>query len=234
MRLVNVDVFEPLRYMFRPLAGACSSLLTTIILYPLDVKKAYAHVNVVKSVSYRGVVWDACGSFASTYAYFDTYERLLVSYGVAPSAAAAIGVSSLITSPVGTIVRRRQLDETQRSLTLRTHVDVYMLTVTRNIPKAIVKYAVYEWVCILLGARVTNAMRGLMAGICASVVSTALFAPMDYWRTCMAVQKRPCWNEVFNGCTNAFLLSALSNGLGHAMLELLSPRPSHRPIQTGS
>lgn len=95
-----------------------------------------------------------------------------------------------------------------------------------------VMQSIYEWVCILLGARVTNAMRGLMAGICASVVSTALFAPMDYWRTCMAVQKRPCWNEVLNGCTNAFLLSALSNG--HAMLELLSPRPSHRPIQTGS
>ena len=221
--------------MIRPLAGACSSLMTTILLYPLDVKKAYAHVNVVKPVSYRGVTWDACGSFASTYAYFDTYERFLASYGVAPAAAAAVGVSSLIASPVGTFVRRRQLQETQTLLTLRTHINVYLLTVTRNIPKAIVKYTVYEWVCNLLGARVANVVRGLVGGVCASVVSTALFAPMDYWRTCLSVQKHPEWNEVFHGCWNGLLLSVTSNGLGHAMLELFSPRVvSPRPFRTGS
>lgn len=220
--------------MFRPLAGACSSLLTTILLYPLDVKKAYAHVNVVRPVSYRGVVWDACGKFASTYAYFDTYERLLMSHGVAPSAAVAMGVSTLIASPVGTIVRRRQLEETRTLLTLRTHVHVYMLTVSRNIPRAIVKYTVYEWVCILLGARVANAVRGLVAGVCAGVVSTTLFAPMDYWKTCLMVRKHPRWTEIFHGCTNAFLLSVMTNGLGHAILELLSPRPFHRWVRTGS
>lgn len=220
--------------MIRPLAGACSSLITTILLYPLNVKKTHAHVDVVKPVSYRGVAWDACGSFASAYVYFDTYERLVTSCGVAPAAATAMGVSSLIASPVGTIVRRRQLQMSQTPLTLRTHVHVYMLTVTRNIPKAIVKYVVYEWVCTVLGARVTNAARGLVGGVCASVVSTALFAPMDYWRTCLSVRKHPRWNEGFRGCTHAFVLSVMSNGLGHAMLELLSPRPFHRPIRTAS
>lgn len=218
--------------MIRPLAGACSSLITTILLYPLDVKKAYAHVNVVKPVTYRGVTWDACGSFVSTYAYFDTYERFLASHGVAPAAAAAMGVSSLIASPIGTVVRRRQLEETRTSVTLRTHVNVYMLTVSRNIPKAIVKYTVYEWVCMLLNARVANVVRGLLGGVCASIVSTALFSPMDYWRTCLTVHKHPRWNEVFHGCRDAFLLSVMSNGIGHALLEVLSPRVAHRPVRT--
>lgn len=220
--------------MLRPLAGACSSLITTILLYPLDVRKAYAHVNVVKPVSYKGVAWDACGSFAATYAYFDTYERFLTLYGVPPAAAAAVSVSSLIASPIGMIVRRRQLEEESQTLTLRTHLNVYMLTVSRNMPKAIVKYTVYEWVCILLGANVANVVRGLVGGICASVVSTILFAPMDYCKTCVSVQKHPQWGEVFQGCTNALVYSAMSNGLGHAILEFLSPRVPPQPVRTES
>lgn len=213
--------------MLRPLAGACSSLITTILLYPLDVRKAYAHVNMVKPISYRGVAWDACGSFAATYAYFDTYERLLPLYGVPPAAAAAVSVSSLIASPIGTIVRRLQLEESQ-TLTLRAHLNVYMLTVSRNMPKAIVKYTVYEWVYLLLGANVANVVCGLVGGVCASIVSTILFAPMDYWKTCLTVRKHPRWREVFQGCTSALVYSAMSNGLGHAILEFLSPRiPPH-------
>jgi hypothetical protein len=218
--------------MMRPLAGACSSFITTILLYPLDVRKAYAHVNVMKPVSYKGVAWDACGSFAATFAYFDTYERFLTLYGVPPAAAVAVSVSSLIASPIGTIVRRRQLTEESQTLTLRKHLNVYMLTVSRNMPKAIVKYTVYEWVCIFFGANVANVVRGLVGGICASVVSTILFAPMDYWKTCLSVQKHPRWREAFQGCTNAFVYSVMSNGLGHAILELLSPRHSLHLIRT--
>ena len=215
----------------RPLMGACSSLVTAILFYPLDVQKAYAHLNVARPITYKGVVWDACGSFAATYVYFETYERLLVSHGVAPAATIAIGVSSFIASPVGTIVRRRQLGKSQ-CLTLRTHANVYMLAVVRNVPRAVVKYTVYEFVCSLCGARVSNALRGLMGGLCAGIVSTILFAPMDYWKTCLSVQASPQWNQVFSGCKNALLYSTLSNAFGHALLELLSPRVPRHSIRT--
>ena len=209
----------------RPVAGAVSSVLATLVFYPLDVRKAQTHAQHNVRMTYRGLGWDTCGSFASTLTYFHTYERLL-HCGTIIAPASAVAVSSLIASPVGTIVRRRQIRDT-RPVPLRTHLCVYGVSVLRNVPKAIVKYSVYEAVraSFLTGP---HALQGLIAGLLSSAVSVLLFSPLDYLKTCISLQTTPRWNRLFCGARIALLHSVTSNAFGHALMEHLSPRdPLH-------
>ena len=210
----------------RPLAGACSSLVTSLLLYPLEVRKTMSHMNVIASdrVTRRGIVWNACGSFAATYLYFDTYERLLHRGTLVAPASAAV-VSGLIASPVATAVRRAQLCTRVplRRLSLGTHFRIYLLSLTRSVPKATVKYSVYEFVC-RRSLALPDALRGCLGGLVASVVCVLLFSPIDYWRTHLSLHSTPEWRHMFNGVGASLSHSTLSNAFGHALLEGLSPR----------
>lgn len=224
----------------RPLAGAVASVITTLAFYPLDVRKARAHarprstgpsffsLSPSPTAMYRGVAWDACGSFVSTFAYFHTYESLL-QYGTVIAPASAVAVSSAVASPVGTIVRRRQMRDA-RPILPRTHIQIYAVSVMRNVPRSVIKYSVYEAVRTMCGGPLV--LRGLVAGLAASVVSVLLFAPLDYLKTCMSLQMAPDARRLYCGVRAALLHSVLSNAIGHALLEHLSPRgphPSHLP-----
>lgn len=225
----------------RSLAGAVSSVVTTLALYPLDVQKAHAHVRSCTgapspvtppsqppTAMYRGVAWDACGSFVSTFVYVHTYESLL-QYGTVIAPASAVALSSVVASPIGTIVRRRQMRDT-RPVPPHTHIHIYAVSVMRNIPKAVVRYSVYEVVLAMCGG--PPVLRGLVAGLAASIVGVILFAPLDYLKTCMSLQMAPDARRLFCGVRAALLQSMLSNAIGHALLEHLSPRDrpsSHIP-----
>lgn len=229
--------------MHRPLAAAVASVATTLAFYPLDVTRTARQAGAASAVlrrPYAGAALDACSTFASAGVYFSAYEAVLASAMplasvVAPSA--AIAASTVVAAPASAVVKRRQMRGNRLAsalppLRLSTVRDLYLIAVARNLPKTVVKYAVYEALLRTL-LPLPMGLRGGVSAALASLLTAVLFAPVDYVKTQMALSGRGCravlaatrpWRRLFLGARMGATHSVLSNACAHSLLETLAPR----------
>lgn len=212
----------------RPLAAACAGLVTCASFYPLETAKTLRQAGCEHAPGrpYAALRLEALGAFTGTWTYFETYEALLHDHGTMVAPAMAVVTSSFIRAPCSLAVRRRQLMLNGVVVGTNTSSDgwvrMYCVTVARSIPRAILKYTIYEVLLRVIGA--PGIVGGFLCGAAASAICSICFAPLDYVKTCLAAKRSIVWRECYRGSRHAIALSVLSNAFGHAILEGLAGR----------
>lgn len=222
--------------MHRGLAAACAAAVTCVTLYPIDMWKTAGQLRLQPTRDnrpYIGVMPDLCSSFFGTGFYFTTYEAarkaLLFHEPYKTMVASTCGVlsSCLVRTPLTLVKRRKQaklafkVGVTQWSRGLVR--DSYLLDISKAIPRAIVKYVIYEHLMRLTQTQpVSVALNAAISAACAYAISVpienrkamlTLSAPSDSLR-----------GVSFNGLGRGMFLTIVSNAFGHALLESLAPR----------
>ena len=233
--------------MHRALAAACSGLLTTFLFYPLESVSISRQLNMKNCIKnpYAGVINDMCGKFISTGVYFYTYEYVkanmftdtsfpkLSSLSPAVSSSIAISTSSLIQCPTkyrSLKIQNKKNFKVAAKVPLNkfTLVKFYGLHVFKNVPRAAIKYTIYELCKVSLSSFYDKSIIGFLAGCVSSIVTTFLLYPFDYIRTQLTFGtnhnvldqiKKKGIMFLYGGVFFNLIKSMLSNGIGHALLE---------------
>ena len=219
----------------RPLAAACASCMCTLLLYPLDTRRAFKQLGVVAPprAPYAGSVADAIGSFAAAGAYFAVYEAEIAREGSAhvPIASlVATCASGVPHAPLDVCKQRRRarlngLAIRERGASPALLLRCYALSVSRAAPKTMLKYSLYE---AMLRAGLAMGMPaplvGCVGAMLASVLSSTLFVPLDVLKAHVVLERRAPRRIAFRGVRESIAISAIGNAIGHGLLELLAPR----------
>lgn len=206
--------------------------------HPLDTLRTARQLQV-RDVPhlYAGYKDNVLGDTCGTFVYFETYERCRTHFANAAAAAMfAVVVSNVVSTPFSIWTKRHQSEqngfevETLR-LTRNTFGKVYTSSVVRKIPKSMIKYATYERLVAFYRAILPMYLCGALCAAIASIVATICCTPIDVVRTriifrlewTQLFQPRNA-HQLFEGVDISVLTSCLSDALGHAILESLSPR----------
>lgn len=227
--------------MHRPLAASCAACLVTAVLYPLEVSRTARQLGRpipawnTRNITSGGLPAIA-DAFATTHAFFTTYEALRAGLGAVPhvalSSAGAIAVSTLVHTPFDVVKKHAQFRAhglVDRSGVARVGprmlLQLYALHVARNGPKTIVKYMMYEAALArLLPMRaLSSGAAGFVAAALAAAVTTIVCTPLDVLKIRTLTHATPRW---FSGMRVSAAYSVLSNAIGHGLLETWSPRPA--------
>lgn len=224
--------------MRRAVAAACASCLVTLTLHPLDTLRTARQLQV-QNVPYLyagykdSVIGDTCGTFV----YVETYERCRAFFANAAAAAIfSVVFSNVVSTPFSIRTKRHQSEQNgfavdMLPLTRKTFSKVYTSSVVRKIPKSMIKYATYEGLLATFHLMLPMYLCGALCAAIASIVTTVLCTPIDVVRTHIIFGLE--WKELFQprnakqlfqGVDVSVLTSCLSDALGHAILESLSPR----------
>lgn len=234
--------------MHRALAAACSGLITTFLFYPLESLSISRQINSDKQIKhpYAGVLNDMCGKFFSTGVYFYTYEHIRMNMLLNPSfsslspsllpgisSTVAISTSSLIQCPTKfrslRIQNKKNFNIKPKTQVNRlTLLKFYGLHVTKNIPRAAIKYTIYEFSKANMIGVLDKSLVGFMSGCISSILTTFLLYPFDFLRTQLTfgtnsdmlklIREKGLF-VVYYGVFFNLIKSMLSNGVGHALLE---------------
>ena len=219
--------------MHRVFAAIFASGLTSFCLYPLDAlqtSRQVASFPLGNKIAGRGM--DLCSTCLTTGVYFFCYEHTLEHYPPAIAAGLSVMVSSTVNTPLSIRKRRALLTRNGYNslppLTVSQFRNTLALNVMRKLPKNIIKYHIYEHMLKLLMVRWNPAVCGAVAAFIAASLSNLLFSPLEIMRIRaslgLSFLKRDNWKQFFAGAELYMLHSVLANTLGHAVLELFSPR----------
>ncbi len=215
------------------MAACIGAMVATSITYPLDTKKVAAQLNVrglnLTPRLYAGWKVDIGSTCAATFVFFETYERLKVILPVPIASFAGICFSSCILSPFDNLKKIRQVKINyiveNPIINSKSMWANFALTVSKNAPKASIKYAIYEpLVRTLRLYSISSGMAGALAALISCMISSVLFLPLDTVKTYVALSKTLPTDigAYFNGIRASISLSLLNNLIGHSLLEHLS------------
>jgi hypothetical protein len=224
----------------RPLAAAIASGLVSTLLYPLDTLQATRQYNnKFPEKIYAGLKIDLLNTCITTGSYFGMYETMLQTYPPAFSSAVAVATSGVINTPLSNYKRQIQKSKNKLGLkkipTIRQLRNSYLLSISKKMPKDVLKYSMYEPLLKCLSNDLNIAISGAIAAAIASAFSTFLTMPLETMRirsslglpwTPNEIMKEKGFKGLWTG-TNIYLTSnIIGNMIGHYILELLSPRQS--------
>lgn len=234
-------------HLHRPVAAAFAACATTFLCYPLDTRIVRTRAGLLtRSVAlpndesnedecvsvalktYDGVLIDAIGSTVATAVYFCVYEAHRgIGNGIA--AAMAASVSSIVQAPSNVLKQRRQcrIAPTMPAAWRTILPGNYLLGLTKSIPKAFVKYTIYERCLVAMAMiKASPVLAGAISGAFASCVVTLFFIPIDMLRTYIAVERRFDVSHIrkWQHILDVLMASMLSNSIGHALLEWFAAR----------
>ena len=135
--------------------------------------------------------------------------------------------SCMVKTPLSLIKRRRQaklsfrVDVTQWSARLVSNT--YFLDICKGLPRAIVKYVIYEHLMRLTrGHSAAAALNAAISAACAYVISV----PIENRKVplTLSAPSTSLRGVSFNGLGRGMLLTIVSNAFGHALLESWAPR----------
>jgi len=221
--------------MHRGLGAACAALITCATLYPIDTWKAAAQLNVPKlqlRQAYAGLVPELVGTFVGTGLYFTTYEAtrnalaLDDNINTASACVAGVCVSYFARTPMSAFKRRKQAEKAMNvvpaSIDSSIILKAYLLDVCRALPKAIIKYLLYENLMVLFMTCLSRSQSAAVSAAASSLVAYTFGVPFENRKTALVVSSKGITS--FRGIGRGLLLTTLSNGMGHALLECWSPR----------
>ena len=225
--------------MHRGLAAACAAMVSCLTLYPMDVWKTAGQMRskrMCASKVYAGLAADLCGSFLGTGVYFTTYEavRAAVPFhdpmDTALGSACGVLASCIVKTPLSIAKKRRQarvafqVGVTEWSARLVRQV--YLLDVSRGVPRAIAKYIVYERLMSLLMLRCDRRTAAALSAAVAAACAYALSIPIENRKVLLTLSAPTASLRglSFNGLGRGIVLTVVSNALGHALVETWAPR----------
>lgn len=223
--------------MHRGFAAACAAAVACATLYPVDVWKMAAQMRLKRTHTfarpYAGLLPDLGSSFLGTGVYFTTYEvardalPFYEPYNTIIGNTCGVLTSCIVKTPLSLIKRRKQaklafrVDVTQWSGRLVR--DSYLLDILKGLPRAIVKYVIYEHLMRLTrGHPAAAALNASISAACAYAISV----PIENRKVLLTLSapSNSLRGVSFNGLGRGMLLTVVSNAFGHALLELWAPR----------
>jgi hypothetical protein len=227
--------------MRRSAVGSVTAVLASAILHPLDTRKVLCQYvgnapSIIKN-DYAGLRIATLGKSIATWVHFEVYDGL-IEHCRPLAVITSVVFSSTIESTCNVLKRRRQAEQNLPRirfppLTFHTVLLEYNLLVTKNLPKAMCKSAVYEIMMTHVLAKVTiMAARGALSAAVAAFICTLLFMPFDHFRvnisnrSAFELFRAYCRNpsQMFSGWKEASVQSIVENGIGYAIVDGISPR----------
>lgn len=225
--------------MHRGVAAACASMVTCLALYPIDVWKTAGQLRLKRPQHtnvYSGMLPDLCGSFLGSGAYFTTYEAARSAFPLNEPFNTGVGsacgalASCLVKSPLSVAKKRRQaallFDLGVSRWSGRLLRESFLLDVAKSLPRAIVKYVIYENLMKLFMLAYERRTACVFSAAIAAVCAYAISLPIDNRKTVLALTAPTdtLRGVSFNGLGRGTLLTVMSNVLGHFLLETWAPR----------
>ena len=222
--------------MHRGVAAACAAAISCVTLYPIDTWKVAAQLRATRispAHIYAGIVPELYGTFLGTGLYFTTYEmtRDAISTsdaGTMIASASGVCASYLVRTPLSITKRRKQA---RSALQISPVVDwsprillrAYATDLARVMPRAIIKYTIYERLLAILASTLGRSEAAALSGAIAALGAYVVGVPLDNRKTSLAVAAKG-GGFSFKGLGRGLLLTMASNAMGHALLERWAPR----------
>lgn len=223
--------------MHRGLAAACAAAVTCATLYPIDMWKTAGqmHLKHTHAITrpYAGVMPDLASSFFGTGVYFTTYDAARKAlpfhepHNTILGSTCGVLASCIVKTPLSLMKRRKQA-----KLAFRVGVtqwsgrlvrNSYLLDISKGLPRAIVKYVIYEHLMRLTRGRpAAAALNAAISAACAYAISV----PIENHKVMLTLStpSDSLRGVSFNGLGRGMFLTVVSNAFGHALLESWAPR----------